>query len=150
MIKSLKLSILLAIVAPLLMTGCDDLFSKGDTEKSYSGPDQVAFRTLDNEIAEGDSQTLEIQFISSKGKASSDVTVNLSATSSSNFSSYSLSSSSVTISAGETSATVTVSTTDDSNLGSGDEGSVTLTIDGAQGAEVAPNLSSSIIYVAGT
>lgn len=151
MIKSTKYILLLAVISSLLVTGCDDLFDKGHTERAYDGPDQVAFGTQNNEITEGQSQTLEIQFISSEGEASSDISVNLNVSANNiNSDSYSVSSTSVTIPSGETSTTVTVETSDDPDLDEGDEATVELTIDSAEGAQVAPNLSTSTVFIAGS
>lgn len=151
MIKSMKYSVLLAAIGALLMTtGCEDLFDKGDTEQAYNGPDQVAFQYLENEITEGESQSLEVQFISSEGEASSDVSVSLSVAGSADSDYYTVSSTSVTIPSGETSATVTVETEDDPDLDEGDEATIELTLDSAEGAQVAPNLSTSTIFVAGS
>lgn len=152
MIKMIKQIFLAAIVAPLLLTGCDDLFDKGDTERAYDGPDQVAFRTVDNEIDEGSSQTLEIQFISSKGSADSDIDVSFSVNNSettANPDYYTVPSSPATISSGSTSTTITVDTSDDPDVGSGDEVRVVLEITDANGAEVATNLSTTTIFIEG-
>lgn len=151
MIKSMKYSIILAFVGSFLLAGCNDLFDKGDTEKAYDGPDQVAFRTLENEITEGETQTLEVQFLSSEGEASSDVSVSLSVSADGvSADSYSVSSTSVTIPSGSTETTVTVETSDDPDLDSGDEATISLTIDSAEGAQVAPNFSTTTVFVQGS
>lgn len=149
MIKSIKYSILLAVVGSFVMAGCSDLFDKGDTERAYDGPDQVSFKTVENEIAEGESQTLEVQFLSSEGVAPSDVSVSLSVAGSASADHYTVSSTSVTIPSGETTTTVTVETSDDPDVDDGDEVTVELTIDSAEGAQVAPNLDTSTIFVQG-
>ena len=38
MIKSIKHTALAVLLLPLLFMGCNDLFDKGDVEKSYDGP----------------------------------------------------------------------------------------------------------------
>lgn len=149
MIKSMKYSLLLAVVGSLLLTGCDDLFDPGHTDRTYDGPDQVAFGTLNNEINEGETQTLEVQIITSEGVASSDITVDLSVGGSANSDYYSVSSTSPTIPSGEASTTITIETEDDPDLGEDEEATIEFTIDSAEGAEVAPNLSNSILYVGG-
>lgn len=151
MIKSMKYSILLAVIGALLMTGCDDLFDKGHTDRAYDGPDQVAFQYLQNEIAEGGSQELTVQFISSEGEASSDVSVSLSVTADGIASDYySLSSTSVTIPSGSTSVTLTVETSDDPDLGADEEATLDVSIESAEGAQIAPELSTSRIFVVGS
>jgi hypothetical protein len=147
MIKSMKHILMLAVI-PLLFAGCDDLFDKGDTDKAYDGPDQVAWNELEAEITEGESYTLEVQFISSEGLAPSDVSVTFSVGGSFDSGSATVTSSPVTISSGSASVTVTVETSD-SDLDEDAEATIELTIDSADGAQVAPNLSTSTIFVTG-
>src|SRR6056297_137474 len=99
MIKSIKHTALAVFLLPLLFMGCDDLFDKGDVEKSYDGPDVVAFADLQSTVNEGSSLTVEIQLISSQGLANSDVGVSVSVDGNTNApaSTYALSSNSVTI-----------------------------------------------------
>lgn len=150
MIKMIKYVFLTAVAAPLLLTGCSDLFDKGDTEKAFDGPDTVAFKTTENEVDEGNNQTVEIQFISSNGTANSDIQVNFSVESEGIGSDYyTVPNSPVTISSGSTSTSIVIETSDDPDLESGNEATLTLNIEGAEGAEVAENLNASTIFVSG-
>lgn len=150
MIRSIKTIAIAVIAAPLLLMGCSDLFDKGDTEKAYTGPDQVAFKTIENEIDEGGSQTLEVQLISSEGTIDSDVEVEFSVSSTDNYSSdyFSVTGSPVVIEAGSASTTIQVDTSDDPDFDSG-EAEIVLDITGSNGPEVATNLSTSTVFVAG-
>ena len=151
MIKSMKNLLLVALVFPLLLAGCSDLFDKGDTEKTFEGPDTVGFKPLQSEITEGDDLTLEVQLISENGTASSDISVNISASVVStpdgeSFTSYSVPSS-ATISSGEVATTVTLTTSDDPNLDG--EAQLEITLESANGAQVGENISTSTVFVAG-
>lgn len=63
------------LLMPLLVAGgCDSLFDKGDVEKVYDGPDQVAFFPLEdnNSVSlSNTSTTLEIQYIATDELATS-------------------------------------------------------------------------------
>lgn len=105
----------LLLLIPVLFVGCDDLFDKGDVEKTYDGPDQLAFFPLEdnnNLSATNNSTTIQVQLISKDGVASSDIAVNFSANASSTAragTDYSFATPSpITISAGEASADITV------------------------------------------
>lgn len=105
----------LILLIPILFTGCDNLFDKGDVEKSYEGPDQIAFFPLEDNNNLGvnvTSTTIEVQLISEDGLAKSDIAVNFSRDASSTAAAgtdYSFGTPSpVTISAGEASTTIQV------------------------------------------
>ena len=148
--KLMKSKLLVLALLPFLTLGCSDLFDKGDVEKSYDGPDVVAFADLESEVDEGDDLTVEVQFISSKGLANSDVTVTISVDGSSTAQAahYSLSATSVTIPSGSATATFTIDFPADSGLNSGDEVTLVLTLDGGSVA-AAENLDTKVIYIAG-
>ena len=74
--------VLLGLILPMLVIGCDSLFDKGDVEKTYDGPDQVGFFPLEDNNNLGcavQSTTIQVQLISSNGTARSAVPVNFSA-----------------------------------------------------------------------
>lgn len=105
----------LLLLIPVLFVGCDDLFDKGDVEKTYDGPDQLAFFPLEdnnNLSATNNSTTIQVQLISKDGTASSDISVSFSANASSTAragTDYSFATPSpITISAGEATADITV------------------------------------------
>lgn len=144
--RSLKLLIFPVALFFFALTGCDDLFDKGDVEKTYEGPDQVAFADLESTAAEGTDVPMEVQLITADGLATSDITVNISVSdeSTADAEDYSLSANSVTISSGSATASFTVSLNDDGE----DDGeqSLILTLS-ADGVQVAENLNSSTIYI---
>ena len=149
--KLTKHIFLLFVVSSLALTGCNDLFKKGDVEKAYEGPDVVGFKPLQTTVNEGGSDaTIEVQLISSQGLASSDLTVNLSVDGGSTAAAanYTLNSSSVTISSGTASATFTVSFPADSGLDAGDEVTLLINISGGDVA-ASENLDQTTIYIQG-
>jgi hypothetical protein len=142
----------LVLLLPLLFTGCDNLFDEGDKEKTYDGPNQVAFFPLEENYDLNSGTTtamVEVQLITgSSSGAGSDVTVTFSTGGTAvSGTHYNISSNSVTIPAGEFSTDVVVNFVPGS-VGAGNEVLLTLTIDSANGAEVAENLKTSNIYIA--
>lgn len=107
--------VILGLILPMLVIGCDSLFDKGDVEKTYEGPDQVElFRLLSNNDlgCSVQSTSITVQLISENGVASSDVAVNFSAAGGSTAratTDYSFGTTSpVTIAAGETSTSIPI------------------------------------------
>lgn len=107
--------VLLGLILPMLVIGCDSLFDKGDVEKTYDGPDQVGFFPLEDNNNLGcavQSTTIQVQLISSNGTARSAVPVNFSAAGGSTAratTDYSFGTPSpVTIAAGETTANIDI------------------------------------------
>lgn len=63
-------SIILAFI-PFLLLGCNDLFDKGDVEKSYDGPPIVGFFPLQAEANLSDgSISIEVQLIAKEARSS--------------------------------------------------------------------------------
>lgn len=95
----------LFLIVPLIMGACDT-FDKGDVEKVYDGPDQVALfpvQDVTNIGCNAQSTSVEVQYISASGLASSDVSVNFSVGAASSAvagTHYTIESSPVTIPAG--------------------------------------------------
>lgn len=158
--NSMKHALLILAVVPMLLAGCSDLFDKGDTEKTYEGPDVVEFKPLQMEIPVGinsdgtyseTSRELRVQLISSQGVASSDVNVNFSVDGSStaDASLYNLSSTSVTIPSGSALTTFTITIPANGSLTVGDEFTVILNIGEVTGAEAAAELDQTTIYIQG-
>jgi len=147
MIKSIKHTALAVLLLPLLFMGCDDLFDKGDVEKSYDGPDVVAFADLQSEVTEGTSLTVDIQFISSQGLANSDISVSLSAEGAP-ASTYALSTNSVTIASGTATASMTIDFPTNGDIGDGDEVTLTVTLSSSDVA-AAENLDTKTIFISG-
>lgn len=146
--------ILVLFLLPLLFAGCNDLFDKGDTEKTYDGPDYIIFKPLELEAEEGESVTIEVQFISSRGLADSDVTANISVTDGGGdvpleSGHYELSATSVTIASGSASTELTVNFPADSGLEGGEEVILLLTLEDTGNVEAAENLKTSTIFLQG-
>ncbi len=147
--RSIKYILLPIVLISLVLTSCDDLFSTGDTEKTYEGPDQVAFFPLQSIADEGTDVSIEVQFISESGLATSDVPVSISVVDSASTAGpddYSLSSNSVTIASGSATAsfTVTLNADDDTDA----EELLVLNLE-AEGVEVAENLRTANIFIQG-
>src|SRR5690625_5486253 len=63
-------NIILAFI-PFLLLGCNDLFDKGDVEKSYDGPPIVGFFPLQAEANLSDgSISIEVQLIAKEARSS--------------------------------------------------------------------------------
>jgi len=148
----MKIKLLIVALLPLLLLGCDmnDLFDEGDTRKTYDGPDQVAFFPLQQEVplAAGVA-TVEIQLISSAantsnrsvgfttgGAAQAGVHYNL------------ITSSPATISSGDLTVDVQIELIEGS-LEPGQSVLLELTLSDGGGAQVAPNLSTARVFIAG-
>lgn len=148
MIKSIKHITLAVLMFPLLLTGCSDMFDKGDVDKSYDGPDVVGFSDLQSTVDEGTETTVEVQLISSNGVADSDVNVSISAEGDAPASTYSLSSNSVTIASGSVSAELTVTFPDNTDISDGDEVTLILNISSSD-VEAEETLDSKTIFIRG-
>lgn len=148
MIKSIKHIALAALMFPMLLAGCNDIFDQGDVEKAYEGPDVVGFSDLQSTVTEGSSRTVEVQLISSNGVATSDVNVSITAEGNAPASTYSLSSNSVTIASGAVSAEFTVTFPSNTDIGDGDEVTLILTISDSD-VPAEENLKSTTIFIRG-
>lgn len=144
--KSIKHLLLPLVLFSLVFTGCDDLFSTGDTELTYEGPDQVAFFPLQTIADEGTTATIEVQLITAEGLATSDVTVGISVDSEASTvdgDDYSLSTNSVTISSGTATSTFTVTLSNDA-----DDAEEVLVLNlTSDNVQVAENLSTARIFI---
>lgn len=137
-----------ALLLSLTFVGCDSLFDEGDVKGTYDGPNQVAFFPLESNNNDGDTITIEVQLITSSSKgSSSDITVNFTTGGDAvSGTDYTIAGgTSVTIPAGEFTADITINALN--NPGNG-EVLLTLTMDSADGAQIAANLSESLVYIA--
>lgn len=140
----------LFLLVVLLLTGCDDLFDKGDAEKVYSGPDVVEFFPLQRQINIGTtaSTTVAVQLIGPQ--RSSDLTIDFQVAGTSTAvagTHYNIATSSpVTIPAGSSSATIQINVVAGS-LNPGQEVRLDLELLGGQGVEPAENLKTSRIFL---
>ena len=147
--ETMKTKILsLVLVLPLLLTGCDSLFDKGDVEKVWEG-EQVGFFPLSNgtDLSDGGT-TIEVQLIGKQ--RSSDLTVNYSVDGTSTAvagTHYNALSGSVTIPAGSNSADITI-TYIAASVPAGGEVELILNLDSAGDVDVAANLAQSTTFIA--
>lgn len=148
----MKIKLLIIALLPLLILGCEDLFDKGDVEKVYDGPPQVEFFPLQQEVSLADgSATVEVQLIGEQ--QSSDLSVNFnvngeSSTAEAGVHYNIVTSSPVTISSGTSEVVVEIELIEGS-LEAGEEVELYLDLEGADGAEAAPNLDQALIYIQG-
>lgn len=150
----MKKKILIALfLLPVLLVGCDDLFDKGDVEKTYDGADQIGLFPLEdnNDLSAGaTSTTIEVQLIAKK-QLSSDLPITFSADASStaqagvhyNF----VTTSPVTLPAGSSTVDIQINFVAGS-VPANSEVLLKLNLDSAPGVEVAENLKSSNVYIA--
>lgn len=143
--------ILILAMLPFIFGGCDTLFDQGDVEKSYDGPDTIGFRSLQAEVDEGSSQTMEVQLISANGVAEGDYTISFAVDeeSTADESHYNIDSNSVTIAQGEVSASFEIEFPEDSGLDEGDEVTLILTLESGEGFEAGENIRTSTIFIQG-
>jgi hypothetical protein len=72
----MKIKLLILAMIPLLFAGCDDLFDKGDVEKTYDGPPQVGLFPLQQEVSEiSGVATIEVQLIAPHQTSAINVSV---------------------------------------------------------------------------
>ena len=132
----------------LLLTGCDDLFDKGDAEAVYDGPDVVEFAPLQSEVVAGATRTIKVQLISSEGLASSDLSIAFSvdggstAVEGTHFNV--VTPSPVTISAGTAATDVVIETIAGS---APNRVRLTLNLEGGSGVQASPNLATHNMFI---
>lgn len=148
----MKIKLLIVALLPLLLLGCDmnDLFDEGDTRKTYDGPDQVAFFPLQQEanLASG-MATVEIQLISSAANTSNrSVSFSTAGTAQAGVHYNLVTSSPATISSGALTVDVQIQLIEGS-LEGGQSVVLEMTLESGDGAEVAPNLSTARVIIAG-
>lgn len=151
MIKSIKHILILAVLSPLVLAGCDDLFDKGHTERAYDGPDRIGLFPETAESEEGSSVEIEVQYISSQGLANSDVNANIvvdNEATTAEEAHYELSTTSVTIPSGSATTSFTVNFPADSGLDEGDEVILVLNLEG-ETVEAGDNINTTTIFIQG-
>ncbi|MCC5941435.1 MAG: hypothetical protein JJU37_07825 [Balneolaceae bacterium] len=148
----MKIKLLVIALLPLLLLGCDmnDLFDEGDTRKTYDGPDQVAFFPLQQEVnLSSGAATVEIQLISSEANASNrSVGFSTAGTAQAGVHYNLVTSSPATISSGALTVDVQIELIEGS-LEAGQSVLLEMTLTDGGGAQVAPNLSTARIFIAG-
>lgn len=147
----MKIKLLIALLIPLLFVSCDDLFDKGDVEKTYDGPAQIEFKPLQQEANQASgSFDVAIQLIGEQ--RDSDLTVSFNVDGSSTAvegTHYSLNGTSATIAAGTSAVDVTIDLID-GNLAAGEEVTLILNLEDADGAAAAPELDQSTTFIFGS
>jgi hypothetical protein len=144
----MKIKLLIALLIPLLFVSCDDLFDKGDVEKTFDGPAQIEFKPLQQEANQASgSFDVAVQLI---GEArDSDLSVSFTVDGSSTAvegTHYTLNSTSGTIAAGTFSTEFTIDVID-GVLAPGEEVSLILNLEDADGVTAAPNLDQSTTFI---
>jgi len=142
--KKLPLLLLFAV----LFAGCDSLFDQGDIEKTYDGPDVVAFFPLQLQTRVVNNQAVvQVQLIGPQ--RSSDLSVRFSVDGASTAvagTHYNIATSSpVTIPANSSTANIVINMVPGS-LAAG-EVRLLLTLEGADGVAPAENLKRSTIFI---
>jgi hypothetical protein len=141
-----KLSILFLFA--LLISGCNDLFDKGDVEKVYDGPDVVAFFPLQLQTRlVNNTATVQVQLIGRQRSSDLSVAYTVDPTSTAVAGvHYNITTPSpVTIAAGSSAAPISISMIGGS-LAAG-EVRLILNLDGAAGVDPAENLKRSTVFI---
>lgn len=147
----MKLKLLIALLIPLMFISCDDWFDEGDVEKVFDGPAQLEFKPLEQEVNQA-SGTFDVTIQLIGEQKDSDMTVSFTVDGSSTAiagTHYSLNGTSGTIAAGTSSVDITIDLID-GNLASGEEVSLILNLQDADGAAAAPNLDQSRTFIFGS
>ena len=150
MTKYIKSSILLLVVLPMMIMGCDTLFDKGDVEKSYDGPTQVAFFPLERQtrVVQGGT-TVDVQLIGPQRDSAVQVNVAANASSTAQVGvHYNALPTSVTIPANASTVTIPI-TYIAGSVPAGGEVTILLDITGVNDSaiEIAENLKRSTIFI---
>lgn len=141
----MKSKLLLFLILPAMLIGCDAIFPEGDVKKSYDGPTVVGFFPLNAEVRRAQTETFELEVQLIGKQRSTDLPVAFSVTSPTGVAGddYTVSSSPVTIASGTSSAFITI--TFGSGMTSGDEVVLNFTLEGGDGVEPSVNLANSRI-----
>lgn len=148
----MKIKLIILLVLPLLLTGClNDLFDKGDVEKTYDGPTVVGFFPLQREatLASG-ATSVQVQLIGEQ--RTSDLAVNYTVSGSSTAvagTHYTITSPSpVTIAAGTSTVNIGISLIAGS-VPAGQNRVLILELQGGQGVEASANLATARVIIRG-
>jgi hypothetical protein len=145
----MKKKLIVLLVLPLLLSGCNDLFDKGDVEKSYDGPPVVGFFPLQQEASiANNTATVQVQLIGEQ--RSSDLAVNFSVNGSSTAvagTHYNLATSSpVTIAANSSTVNIVINLVAGS-LEAGQSRTLLLDLGGGQGVDASVNLARASVVI---
>lgn len=148
----MKIKLIILLVLPLLLTGClNDLFDKGDVEKTYDGPTVVGFFPLQREatLASG-ATSVQVQLIGEQRTSDLAVSYTVSSTSTAVAGThYTITSPSpVTIAAGTSTVNIGINLIAGS-LGAGQSGVLILELQGGDGVEASANLATARVIIRG-
>lgn len=148
--STFKLTLLMFAFLPVLFTGCDSLFDKGDVEKVYDGPSVVEFFPLSRTVTISTTPTTSIgvQLIGPQRSADLSVAYTVDATSTAIAGThYNITTPSpVTLAANTSSVPVTISLIAGS-VPAGQERRLILNLVGADGVAPAENLKRATIFI---
>lgn len=149
----MKIKLIILLVLPLLLTGClNDLFDKGDVEKTYDGPTVVGFFPLQREARLTNTTTTSVQVQLIGEQRTSDLQVSYTVSGSSTAvagTHYTITSPSpVTIAAGTSTVNIGINLIPGS-LAAGQSGVLILELQGGQGVEASANLATARVIIRG-
>jgi len=148
MYKTMKKLLVLALL-PLLFTGCDSLFDKGDVEKEYDGPTVVGLFPLEMEVDEGDGNiTIAVQLIGPQRNSDVNVTFGTAGSATVGTTYTIVGGTTVTIPANTSSANITLNIPADNGLTAGQEVTLLVNLTGGD-VEASANLAQSTVFVTG-
>lgn len=145
----MKKLLFLALFAGLFTSSCDDLFDKGDVEKTYDGPAVVAFYPLQKTVRTSTSPSTSVQVQLIGEQRSSDLSVTYQVGSASTAvagTHYTLNVSPVTISGNTSTADITIGLIDGA-LAAGQEVALVLELQGSADVPASENLKQSVVYI---
>jgi hypothetical protein len=148
----MKKTLIILVMLPLFLTGClNDLFDKGDVEKTYDGPTVVAFFPLLREVTLAAGSTfVQVQLIGEQ--RSSDLSVNFTVAGASTAvagTHYTIGSSPVTIAAGTSTVNIPI-TLIGGSLAAGQTVLLQLELQGAgDGVAASENLKTARVFIRG-
>jgi hypothetical protein len=151
-LNAMKIKLIILLVLPLLLTGClNDLFDKGDVEKTYDGPTVVGFFPLQREatLASG-ATSIQVQLIGEQ--RTSDLAVSYTVSGSSTAvagTHYTITSPSpVTIAAGTSTVNIGINLIAGS-IAAGQNRVLILELQGGEGVDASANLATARVIIRG-
>lgn len=146
----MKKKLIVLLVLPLLLSGClNDLFDKGDVEKSYDGPPVVGFFPLQQEASiANNTATVQVQLIGEQRSSNLDVnfSVNGSSTAVAGTHYNIATPSPVTIAANSSTVNIVINLVAGS-LEAGQSRTLLLDLGGGQGVDASVNLARASVVI---
>jgi hypothetical protein len=151
-LNAMKIKLIILLVLPLLLTGClNDLFDKGDVEKTYDGPTVVGFFPLQREATLASGATfVQVQLIGEQRTADLAVSYTVSGTSTAVAGThYTITSPSpVTIAAGTSTVNIGINLIAGS-IAAGQNRVLVLELQGGEGVDASANLATARVIIRG-